>query len=160
MPITPVTPVTVEALASLHNPIKQELNEPIKDRIQRHVQKLASAARISFAKQTFFQDQNRFLSSINNEAKVRRSTRPVVLGKAKAMSYEDVEEARTKRVAKEKATASKGKRGRNCKNPAPEPEPEVETVSSVLEDKMGRMSEVEPTKSLRAPWRAPVARID
>ena len=85
-PITPVTPVSIEALTSLHNLINQELNDPSKRRLQRHVQKLASAAKISFAKQTFLQDQNRFLSKINNEVKVRRSTRSVVLGKAKVMS--------------------------------------------------------------------------
>ena len=109
MPVTPVTPLTVEALTSLHNLIKQELDEPNTDRIQKHVQKLVSAAKVSFAKQTLFQDQNRFLSKINNEAKVRRSTRSVVLGKAKVMSYEDLEEARAKRAAKEKATADKAR---------------------------------------------------
>jgi hypothetical protein len=154
MPVTPVTPVTTEALTSLHNLIKQEacaLNEPSKQRIQRHVQKLASAAQISFAKQALLQDQNRFLSKINNEAKVRRSTRSVVLGNAKVMSYEDLEEARAKRAAKEKATAGKGKRGRKRKSPAPEPEPEA---------KVARMSEVpEPAKAPVAPWRAPVARM-
>jgi hypothetical protein len=139
IPVTPVTPVTTEALTSLHNLIKQEacaLNEPSKQRIQRHIQKLASAAQISFAKQALLQDQNRFLSKINNEAKVRRSTRSVVLGNAKVMSYEDLEEARAKRAAKEKATAGKGKRGRKRKSPAPE-----------------------PAKAPVAPWRAPVARM-
>ncbi|KAH8695822.1 hypothetical protein GQ44DRAFT_733699 [Phaeosphaeriaceae sp. PMI808] len=52
MPITSVTPVTTEALMSLHNLITQALNDPSKRRLQRHVQKLASAAKISFAKQT------------------------------------------------------------------------------------------------------------
>lgn len=142
MPVTPVTPVTIEALTSLHNLIKQELDKPNTDRIQRHVQKLASAAKVSFAKQTLFQDQNRFLSKINNEAKLRRSTRSVVLGKAKVMSYEDLEEARAKRAAKEKATADKGnaKCGRKRKRPSPEED------SSVLTEAPG-------------PWRAPVARM-
>ena len=97
-PITPITPVTTEAVRSLHNLIKQEtcalIDELSKQRLQRHVQKLASATQISFAKQTLLQDQNRFLTKINNEAKVRRSTRSAVLGKAKVMSYEDLEEAR------------------------------------------------------------------
>ena len=144
-PITPVTPVTAEALTSLHNLIKQDthaLDTTSKQRLQRHVQKLASAARISFA-ECALQDQNRFLFKVNNEAKVRRSTRSVVLGKAKVMSYED-SEARAKRAAKEKATASKGKRGRKCKSPAPEagsPEPRT---------KVARITES---------WRAPVARM-
>lgn len=55
---------------------------------------------------------------MNNEAKVRRSTKSVVVGKAKVMSYEDIEEARAKRAAKEEATAGKGKRGRKRKSPA------------------------------------------
>ena len=114
-PITPITPVTIDALTSLHNMIKQELYEPRTDRTQRHVHKLTSAAKISFAKQTLFQDQNRFLSKTNNEAKVRRSTRSVVLGKAKVMSYEDLEEARAKCATKEKATAGKGKRVPNAR---------------------------------------------
>jgi hypothetical protein len=36
------------------------------------------------------------------------------------MSYEDIEEARAKRAAKEEATAVKGKRDRKRKSPAPE----------------------------------------
>ena len=165
-PITPVTPVTIEALTSLHNLIEQELDEQSKDSIQRHVQKLASAAKISFAKQTLFQDQNRLLSKMNKEAKVRRSTRSVVLGKAKVMSYEDLEEARAKRAAKEKATAGKVKRGPKRKSPTPESKleaqagsPEVMTNPSVPKDKVAGMGEVEPAKTLEAPWRAPVARM-
>jgi hypothetical protein len=61
------------------------------------------------------------LITINNEAKVRRSTKSVILGKAKVMSYEDLREAREKRDAKDKAkaTAGKGKRGRKPKSAAP-----------------------------------------
>ncbi len=165
-PITPVTPVTIGALTSLHNIIKQELNEPSKDRIQRHIQKLASAAQISFAKQILFQDQNRFLSKINSEAKVRRSTRSVVLGKAKVMSFEDLEEARAKRAAKEKAIAGKGKRGPKRKIHTLEPEAEAQAAlpkevagSLVPKNKVARMSEVESMKTLGAPFRAPVARM-
>ena len=114
------------------------LDETSKQHLQRHLQKLANAAQTSFAEHALLQDQNRFLAKINNEAKVRRSTRSVVLGKAKVMSYEDLEEARTKRAAKEQAIAGKGKRGRKRKSPAPEVAP---------------MSE-EPE-----PFRAPVARM-
>ena len=75
------------------------------------------------------------------------------LGKAKVMSYEDLEEARAKYAAKEKAnvTASKGKRGRKRKNLASEPEPEA---------KVARMSDVpEPVTAPIVPWRAPVVRM-
>ena len=81
------------------------------------------------------------------------------------MSYEDLEEARAKRVAKEKATVGKGKRGLKRKSPTPEPEPEAQmgspnmTDPSVPKDKVTRASEVEPAKTLGVPWRAPVARM-
>jgi len=77
-PVTPVTPVTVEALTSLHDLIKQNACVAAPDgasrqRLQRRVQKLASAAKISFAKQSLLQNHNRLLYTINNEAKVQRS---------------------------------------------------------------------------------------
>jgi hypothetical protein len=105
VPVTPVTPVSTEAVMSLHNLIKQDayaLDEQSKQRLQKYVQKLASAAQISLAKQTLLQDQNEFLTNVNKEAKVRQSTRSLVLGKAKVMSFEDLEEARAKRTEKEK----------------------------------------------------------
>jgi hypothetical protein len=144
-PVTPVTPMTTEGLSSLHNLIKQDTCAS--ERLQRCVQKLASAAQISFAKQHLLQDHNRLLAKINNEAKVRRSTKSVVLGKAKVMSFEDLEEARVKRAVKDKATADKGKgkRGRKRKNPVLEVgvlEPEPEVIGEAAE-----------------PWRAPVARM-
>ena len=157
-----MTPATTEALTSLHNLINKDahaLDKTSKQRLQRHVQKLASAAKTSFTECALLQDQNRFLLKTNNEAKVRRSTRSVVLGKAKVMSYEDLEEARAKRNAKEKAIASKGKRGRKRKNPAPETEAEVEVGSSVPKDKVARISEVEPEKDALMPWRVPVAKM-
>ena len=66
---TPLTPVTTDALTSLHNLIEQELIDPSKHHVQRHIPKLASAAKISFAKQILLQDQNQFLSKLNSEAK-------------------------------------------------------------------------------------------
>ena len=138
-PVTPVTPVTSEALISLQNLIKQDANtldETSKQRLQRHLQKFANAAQTSFAERTLQQNQIRFLVKMNKEAKVRRSTKSAVLGRAKVMSYEDIEEARAKRAAKdaakeaakaakEEATAGKGKRGRKRKSSAladaPEP---------------------------------------
>ena len=90
------------------------------------------------------------LCQINNEVKVRRSIRAVVLEKAKMMSYEDLEEARAKRAAKEKATVEKGrgKRGRKRKSPAPEEASSVSTDNEVLE----------PGKA-PAPWRVSVVRV-
>jgi hypothetical protein len=80
------------------------------------------------------------LIKINKEAKVRRSIRSVVLGKARLMSYEDLEEARAKRAAKEKTTLGKfkGKRGRKGRSSASEAgtrqlEIDVTRMSVVLE---------------------------
>ena len=54
----------------------------------------------------------------------------LVLGKAKVMSYEDLEEARAKRAAKEEAAVSKSKRRSKRKRAAletgaPQPNPKV-----------------------------------
>ncbi|PMD61203.1 uncharacterized protein K444DRAFT_611470 [Hyaloscypha bicolor E] len=48
---------------------------------------------------------------MNNEAKVRRSTTSLVLGKAKVMSFGDIEVARAARAAQD-VIKGKGKRGR------------------------------------------------
>jgi hypothetical protein len=147
VPRTPVTPVTAEALIPLHNLIKEDaraLDEVSQWRLQRHVQKLASAARVSFAECALLQDQNQSLIKINKETKVRRSTRSLVLGKAKVISFEDLEEARAKRAAKEKTSLDKGKRGRKRKSP-------------VLET--GVAKPVVQMSETQEPWRAPVARM-
>jgi len=71
---TPVTLVSAEALASLHNIIKQDaltLNKTSIPRLQKHIQKLANAAQISFAQRALLDDQNQLLTRMNNEAKVR-----------------------------------------------------------------------------------------
>jgi hypothetical protein len=57
VPQTPVTPVSAEAVASLHNLIKQDaimLDETSKQRLERHVQKLTHAAQLSFAERASF----------------------------------------------------------------------------------------------------------
>jgi len=152
---TPVTPVSAEALRSLQNLIiKQDaraLDETSKQSLQRHVQKLANATQMSLAKGALQQDQIRFLITINDEAKVRRSTKSVVLGKAKVMSYEDLVAKRAEREAKEQDKA-KGKRKRGRKRKSPEeagaPEPARMSEAQVEED------EIAPE-----PWRAPVARM-
>ncbi|KAL5330878.1 hypothetical protein ACEPPN_000403 [Leptodophora sp. 'Broadleaf-Isolate-01'] len=63
---------------------------------------------------------------MNNEAKIRRSTKSLVLGKAKVMSFKDIEVARAARAAKD-TIKEKGKRGRKRKSAALEPdEPDSE----------------------------------
>jgi hypothetical protein len=123
--------VSAEGLASLHNLIKQDahtLNGTSIQRLERHVQKLANAAQISFAERALLHNQNQMLTRMNNEAKVRRSTRSVVLGKAKVMSFEDIEVARAARAAKD-AIKGKGKRGRKRKSAALEAESQSQSQS-------------------------------
>ncbi|PVH67467.1 hypothetical protein DL98DRAFT_642015, partial [Cadophora sp. DSE1049] len=153
---TPATPMSAEGLMSLYNQVKQDteqLDATSTQRLQKRVQKLANAAQVSFTECALLNNRNQFLTEANNEAKVRRSTKSAILGKGKAkvMSFEDIEAARTVRAAKD-AVKSKGKRGRKRKNPEPEaseaePEPEVE---------VNPQPEPQPEP---APWRAPVARM-
>jgi hypothetical protein len=128
--------VLAEGLTSLHNLIKQDahtLNRTSIQRLERHVQKLANAAQASFAKRALLHDQNQMLISMNSEAKVRRSTRSIVLGKAKVMSFEDIEVARAARAAKE-VIKGKGKRGRKRKSSTLEAdEPEADELEPELE---------------------------
>jgi len=186
VPQTPVTPVSAEGLASLQNLIKQDvhtLNGTSIQRLERHVQKLANAAQISFAERALLYDQNQILTRMNNEAKVRRSTRSIVLGKAKVMSFEDIEVARTARAAKE-VIKGKGKRGRKRKRAALEAdeletepeEAELEVAHAAKEAINGRGKRGRKRKSAAqeaeepepevarmidapVPWRAPVARM-
>ncbi|KAF4629691.1 hypothetical protein G7Y89_g8452 [Cudoniella acicularis] len=193
---TPVTPVSAEGLASLHNLIKQDahtLNRTSIQRLERHVKKLVDAAQISFterdvlyAERALLHDRNQMLNSMNNEARVRRSTRSVVLGKAKVMSFEDIEAARATRAVKD-AIKGKGKRGRKRKStaieaddpepdaePDSEPDSEPEVARAAQEVMNGRRKRGRKRKSATpeadepevarmidapVPWRAPVAQM-
>jgi hypothetical protein len=122
VPQTPATPVSAEALTSLLNMIKQvpddETNRKHKERLQ---QKLTNATQLSFAERALLQEHNRFLARINNEAKVRRSTKSDVLGTAKVMSYEELEKAKAERAAKQTAKEAR-KAKREAKKAAKEAE--------------------------------------
>jgi hypothetical protein len=90
-----------------------EIGTPIRIK---HIPSIAFTT--SIAEGALLQEDNRFVRKMNNEAKVRRSTKSLVLGKAKVMSYEDLEAARLKRLQKEADKASKSKRGRKRKDEA------------------------------------------
>jgi hypothetical protein len=155
--------MTTEGIASIHDFITHDaraLDETSKQRLQRHVHKLASAAQISFAERALLQDQNRFLSKMNNKAKVRRSAKSQVLGKAKVMSYEDLEEAQAKRKEKEKAAAGKAVRSRKRKAPAlmvDVTEPRSPVIQAREADLARTLAEL--MREVPVPWRAPVAQM-
>ncbi|KAF7506969.1 hypothetical protein GJ744_011100 [Endocarpon pusillum] len=103
---TPLTPVLVEALTSLLD-MKVPQDETSEQHKERLHQKVANAAHTSFAKNALLQDRNQFLTTINNEGKVRRSTKSEILRKARVTSFEDLEKARAERAAKEAAKGAK-----------------------------------------------------
>ena len=140
--------------------IKREtcvLDELGKQRLQRHIQKLASAAQRSFAKKALLQEQADFLSQINREVKACRSTLSVILGRAKVMSYEDLEEARKKRAAKEETNANTNKkyRGRKRKTLASKVRSQTESVDTVAQVSPAQ----KPTADLIQSCRAPAAQM-
>lgn len=182
-PRTPVTPISVDAVASLHDLIKQDahmLDEQSKQRLQKHVQKLTNATKLSFAERTLLQEHVQFLAEINNEAKVRRAAKSNIIGTARVICYEDLENARTERAAKEskkeaataarkakkakkvssatptaeKTSAGEGKRSRKRKRSADADAHEPQT-------KIVQMSGTQAEESVirSEPWRAPVARM-
>jgi hypothetical protein len=182
-PVTPVTPVSAEAFTSLHNLIKrdaQKLDETGVQRLQRHVGKLVDATQACCTERDLYLKQYQFAIQMNNEAKVRRSTRALKLGDGRVMSKEELDEARAARAAKDdKKNKGKGKkRGRKRKSdmlepdePDPDPDPKGGPAAKEAVNgrrKRGRKSkravdDPEPEVARRVetpvPWRAPVARM-
>jgi hypothetical protein len=106
-----------------------------KQNLARHLQKYTKAFQKSSTNSILKDGRIKSLTTINNEAKVWRSTKALVLGKAKVISYEDLVEARAKRVVKDttRAAKGKGKRGRKRKSgmlEAEEDATEEDTVGS------------------------------
>lgn len=97
---TPATPVSAESLASLLNMIKLIPNDDAK-RKERLQQKVSNAALTFLAKNALLDEQNKFLTEINNEGKTRRATKSTILGTAKVMTWDDLEKARAEHAAKE-----------------------------------------------------------
>lgn len=171
LPKTPVTPVSAEAVASLHELIKQDahlLDEASKQRLQRRVQKLTNATQLSFAERALLQDHIQFLADINNEAKLRRATKSKIIGTARVMSYEDLEKARAERAAKDaekeaanetkkakqagEAAAGKGKCGRKGKSSEQTDAPDSKTKMAQINQPQIEERVIESER-----WQAPVA---
>jgi hypothetical protein len=126
-----------------------------KQKLVRHLQKSTKAFQKSSILEKLQEDRIQYLTTINNEAKVRRSTKSLVLGKAKVMSYEDLVEARAKRVEKETAQEAKGKsrRGRKQKRRTLEAEEDTTEEDAAEEDTIGsaRRSKKRKSAALDAP---------
>jgi len=177
VPQTPMTPMSPSTVMLLHNfIIQKQAHAPDKtsnQSLERYVQKLTKAAQTFFTQCVLQRKQIQFLTKMNDESKVRRSTKSEVLRKAKVMSYEDLKDEREKREKKvatknakgkgkrgpkpkkttsaEKASVDEGTRLRKRKNP-PEADP-PEASSPEPKAKKVRMSKASE------PWKAPVARM-
>ncbi|TGO07194.1 hypothetical protein BTUL_0312g00020 [Botrytis tulipae] len=184
-----VMPITAEAFISLQNLIIQQnvytLDKTSKQNLTRHLQKCTKAFQISSARSILQKNRIQFLITINNKAKVRQSIRSLVLGKAKVMSYEDLEDAQAKCTIKESTQAVKGKekRGRKRKSSTLEVDEEnIDMAKYSRKHKNAAQDPLEPAnKVMRASvtvsivqisgipiaedeivpetWRAPVARM-
>lgn len=173
MPVTPVTPVSAEAFMSLQDLIIQQdahaLEDVDRQRLERHLQKLTKGAQTSIVKGTLQEDRIQFLLKANNEAQSRRSTKSLVLGKAKVMSFEDLEEARKKRAENEvNRVAKKRTRGRERKDGSPKARGPETITGAVRTDELielartpVQVAETEGVGDLIIPesGRAPVARM-
>jgi uncharacterized protein YfaQ (DUF2300 family) len=136
--------------------------------LARHILKLVEAAQTLVVKSALQEDQISFLRRTNNEAKVRRSTKSTVLGKATVMSFEALVEARAKRMEKEAAKAAKKKRTR--KRGAATPEVCMSKTTAEAAQMIGaprsatmplQMTEIHDLEGATVPCsrRAPVARM-
>ena len=110
--------MSAETLISLQKLIIKQnahtLNETRKQSLQRHVQKFVNVTQIFLVKNVLQQNQIRFLIIINDEVKVRRSIKSMILEKTKVMSYENLVAKRAERKTKEQDKVRK-KRKRNQK---------------------------------------------
>ena len=170
-PVTPATPVSTEAFVSLQNLLVNENvytpEQQSTQRFQRLLHKLSKAAQTFLAKNALQQDQIKFLLTINNEAKARRSTKSLVLGKAKVMSYEDLVEARARRektkAAKENKSKKKRKRDQEQEGESDmeTPKPKVARSSEMPTGATERVGEIPVAEGvvMLQPGRAPVARM-
>jgi hypothetical protein len=86
-----------------------------KQSLQRHVLKFSKAAQLSFAKGALQQNHIQLLLKVNDEAKVRRSTKSLVLGTAKGKRGRK----RTKESSEADATEPKRKVARASEELAP-----------------------------------------
>ena len=87
------------------------------------------------------------MSKFNGEVRARGTAKSMILGKAKVMSFEALEEVRAKRAAKEAAAVEKAVKVRKRKT--------LTTKAGGPGTKAGVIG----VSGAPGPWRAPVARI-
>ncbi|KAK1810919.1 hypothetical protein LTR12_014718 [Friedmanniomyces endolithicus] len=139
-----------------------------KQSLDRHVHKLAKAAQGSFARGALQQDQIKFLLTVNNEAKARRTTTSTVLGRAKVMSFEDLVVARANKAEKEAAKENMKTEVIHRKRKLAKPEadilsPKVTRIGEAPEEARATaqlsQTQVRQDGNLSDTWRPTVARM-
>jgi hypothetical protein len=119
-----------------------------------------SSALTSFARQSLLQDHNGVLLTANKKTKKIRAQKSVYLknGEGKVFEYEDLEESRIQRNAKEKAAAKKctGTHGRKRK--ATIPEDQEKGPLPVRKGKAARRT-LRSENQEPIPWMAPEAQM-
>jgi hypothetical protein len=129
------TPVTAEEVLSLQGYMERNAHaqdEASKQRLLTCAHKISKCAQTSIAEGALLKDENKLLFKQNNEAKVRRSAKPKMVGKAKVMKYEDIEIERRRLAMKEADVAAKKSRQKR-KDP---------TITRAAQSKKARRSEV------------------
>ena len=156
------------------------LDDKNRAKLEKHINLFAKAAQLSFAKSALQQNHIQLLLKVNDEATVRRSTKSLILGTAKVMGFDELQDKRAKRAEDNAAAAAKaakaaettktkGKQGRKrtkatadaevieprkrVARPRKRSSPAVSTTTHV---NMATGADSEPASS---PWRAPVARM-
>ncbi|KAF1935013.1 hypothetical protein EJ02DRAFT_362433, partial [Clathrospora elynae] len=108
---TPTTPKPGEDLARLLAMIEHVPKEPSDEARNQHKerlqQKVSHAVQTFLAKNALLRDHNKLLTKINDESKTRRATKSTILGKARVMTWEDLENGRRERTEKEEKKAAK-----------------------------------------------------
>jgi hypothetical protein len=162
-PITPVTPVTTQGIASLQNIITKQATQCLDlatiASLQKNVQKMSKAAHLAFSKGILQRDQIQFLTKINDESKVRKSAKGHILerraekGQGAVLGYEELEGRRAERAEQAAAAAAKstGKRGGKRKGTAKGKPQAKKARQSDVQD------EAEVGGQVALAWRAPEA---
>jgi hypothetical protein len=110
--------VISEHLVSLRRAVKQNVHV-LDGKSQDRLRKLANAAESAMsARDLLFQESSELFQQ-NNESNVRASTKSIVVGKERVLSFEDTVEARRKR--EEKDASEKRRRGRKRTDSASTP---------------------------------------
>jgi hypothetical protein len=129
----PQTPKTSEELSWLRDSIKKDSRVLDADG-QLRLEKLINVAERALAERALLLEDNELLFEQNNESRIRKSTKAMVVGKAKVMRYEDIVEAEKKREMTKSAAAGNAARPKKRKATAADSNASKKSRRNELED--------------------------